>query len=45
MDYQEYLKNVLTSEEIQRLNNCYNQDNIVGLRTNLLKSNPDFLFD
>lgn len=43
MDYQEYLKNVLTSEEIQRLNNCYNQDNIVGLRTNLLKSSPEEL--
>lgn len=41
MDYQEYMKGILTEEELKQLNDCYTKDSISGLRVNLLKSSKE----
>ncbi len=41
MDYQDYLKIILTDEEINKLNNCYLKDSTNGLRVNLLKTDKE----
>ena len=41
MEYQDYLKKILSEGEINKLNECYNQDSIGGLRVNLLKTNKE----
>ena len=43
MDYQEYLKTVLTNDQIEKLQQSYLQDSLKGIRINLLKSNPEFI--
>ena len=45
MNYQEYLKTILSDQEIESLNACYSKDNVVGIRTNLLKSHPNKIAD
>lgn len=41
MEYQDYLKKILSEEEIEKLNDCYTKDSIGGLRVNLLKANKE----
>ena len=43
MEYQEYLKKILSDEEIEKLNDCYNKENTNGLRVNLLKTNKEHI--
>lgn len=41
MEYQQYLKKVLTDEEIESLNKCYLKEPTNGLRVNLLKTTKE----
>lgn len=45
MEYQDYLKRILTQEEISKLNDCYNKDSINGLRVNLVKASKEKIAD
>ena len=41
MEYREYLTRILNDKEIEELFECYQKENIKGLRVNLRKTTPD----
>lgn len=43
MEYIDYLKTILSDEDINKLENAYNEEGLNGLRVNLLKTNKEYI--